>query len=136
MAVATSLLVTATTVLVDKEAIMAATTVQVAIMEATTVPVETVAIIALAMTALVVLATIVPVDKVDMAVLVVHITVASTTVVHAPTTTAIAGTAVCVLADHATAGTTIIATTAGAGSHQSLPLIASGVRASCGIIAQ
>ena len=82
---------------------------------ATTVPVEGQAIT-------------VPVEDQAIIVLVDLIMVASTTAGHVPTMTAIAGTAACDLVDRATAGTITTATTAGAGSRQSHPLIALGVR--------
>ena len=72
--------------------------------------------------------TTVPVEDQAIMVLVDLIMVALTTAGHVPTMTAIAGTAACDLVDRATAGTITTATTAGAGSRQSHPLIALGVR--------
>ena len=106
----------------DMAEIMVATIVQ-----AMTTIVLVVATVAQVTAVLVVDLAIVPVD---------HIMVASTTEAHAPTTTAIADTAVCVLADHVIAGTTTTATTVGAGEHQSHLLSVSGVHALFGTIAQ
>ena len=63
-----------------------------------------------------------------------HITEASTTAVLVPTTTAIAITTASVHADHAIAGTTTIATTAGAGEHPLLLPTVPGAHALFGTI--
>ena len=114
--------ITATIVPADKAAIKAAT---IALTTAITVPAEA-------------LATDVRVGGQAITVLpqAARTTAASTTAAHAPTTTVIAGTAVCVHADHATAGTTTTVTIAGAGTPPSLLPSVNGVHASCGTIAQ